>query len=52
MNNWMTLEEIENRIRDLYSWWAIVAPGVTPREEGELAALWSLADAEYAKEAA
>jgi hypothetical protein len=52
MTEWMTLPEIENRIKELYVFFSVTAPGVWPRETGELGALWALADAEYAKEAA
>lgn len=51
MDNWMTLEEIENRIKELYLFFHQVSPSVWPQETGELGALWALADAEYAKEA-
>lgn len=41
----MTLEEIENRIYELYSFFHLVAPGVTPNSEaGELGALWHMFD--------
>lgn len=40
--NALTLEEIEQRISGIYRWFAREAPGVTPKEEGELGVLWSL----------
>lgn len=43
-NGAYTLDEIHEEIRDIYEWWAETAPGVTPREEGRLGALWHLAD--------
>lgn len=46
----MTLEEVEAEIYSIYRWFAKEAPGVTVREEGHLAALWSLADYYYALE--
>lgn len=44
--NALTLEEIEDRISGIYHWFARVAPGVTPREDGELGILWKLFDDE------
>lgn len=52
MNDWMTLEEIETRIKEIYLFFYQVNPLIYPQETGELGALWALADAEYAKEAA
>lgn len=44
MTDWMTLDEVEERIHSIYMWWSITAPGVYPKEEGELAALWAIFD--------
>lgn len=44
MSEALTLEEIENHIRDIYHWMAQEAPGVQPQETGELGALWALFD--------
>lgn len=48
----MGLDEVENEIASIYRWFAHEAPGVTVREEGHLAQLWSIADAYYAEEGA
>ena len=45
MSDWLTIDEVTEKIREWYVWWSASAPFVTPREEGELAALWSLYDA-------
>lgn len=42
--NAYTLEEVEQKIHDTYQFFATVAPGVQPREEGELGVLWALFD--------
>jgi len=47
----MTIDAIESQIQNYYRFWAEQAPGVTPREEGRLAALWLAADRYYAQEA-
>lgn len=39
-----TLAEVEQEISDHYHWFAQNAPGVWPREEGRLGALWGLFD--------
>lgn len=44
MSEALTLEEIENRIRDIYEFFTVTAPGVRPQETGELGALWALFD--------
>lgn len=44
MSEALTLEEIENRIRDIYEFFHQVQPDVTPQETGELGALWALFD--------
>lgn len=44
--NALTLEEIEDRISEIYHWFAREAPGVTPQEDGELGNLWKLFDDE------
>lgn len=46
----LTLPEIEQAIYDHYRFFAVAAPGVPVQETGDLAALWALADREYAKE--
>lgn len=38
------LETAHQKIYDQYQWFAQVAPGVTPREEGSLARWWSEVD--------
>lgn len=40
----MTLNEVEERISEIYKWYSIVAPGVSPQETGELGALWAMFD--------
>lgn len=41
----MTLEYIENRIYEIYAFFHLVAPEVTPNpESGELGALWHMFD--------
>jgi hypothetical protein len=52
VSDWMTLEDIENRIREVYLFFHQVAPEVYPQEQGELGALWALFDYEVAKEQA
>lgn len=47
----MSLEDIENRIKEIYLFFFNYDRTIWAREEGELGALWALADAEYAKEA-
>ena len=45
MSEALTLEEIENRISEIYAFFSQVAPGVTPRSDvGELGVLWALFD--------
>lgn len=44
MTNAYTLAEVEQDIHDTYQWFHKEAPGVTPREEGNLGALWALHD--------
>lgn len=44
MNNAYSLAEVEQEISDHYHWFAQNAPGVWPREEGRLGALWGLFD--------
>lgn len=39
-----TLAEVESEIQQTYFWFAKNAPGVWPREEGQLGALWALFD--------
>lgn len=39
-----TLPEVENEIAETYRWFHENAPGVWPREEGQLGALWHLFD--------
>ena len=39
-----TLEEVERELYETYRWWHEQAPGVTPKEEGTLGALWGLFD--------
>lgn len=45
MNDWLTLDEVSERIREHYLWWSITAPGVVAQESGELESLWSIYDA-------
>lgn len=45
MNDWLTIDEVAQRISDTYRWWAITAPGVYPQETGDLEALWAIYDA-------
>ena len=40
----LTLEEAENRIKDIYEFFAVAAPGVVPKEDGELGLLWRIVD--------
>ena len=47
----MTLDEVHEDIAAIYKWWAVKAPGVTPRESNELGALWALADILHEEEA-
>lgn len=35
----MTVEELDKEIERIYRWWAVEAPGVTPREHGYLGAV-------------
>lgn len=44
MNDAYSLAEVEQEISDHYHWFAKNAPGVWPREEGQLGALWALFD--------
>lgn len=45
--NALTLEEIEDRISEIYHWFAREAPGVKPNPHaGELGNLWKLFDDE------
>lgn len=46
----MTLDEIENRISEIYHFFSVTAPGVRPQETGELGALWALFDREVGNE--
>lgn len=39
-----TLAQVESEIQQTYRWFAENAPGVWPREEGQLGALWGLFD--------
>lgn len=46
----LPLEMVEERISEIYQWWHAERPGVHPRENGELAALWRRADYLYSLE--
>lgn len=45
MNDWLTIDEVQDRIKSVYEFFAVTAPGVWAQESGELSALWSLYDA-------
>lgn len=45
-----TLEQAENEIKSIYTWFSQQAPGVIVREEGHLADLWSICDYYYSLE--
>lgn len=38
------LDEVHDEIANIYKFFAVAAPGVTPQEEGTLGSLWALAD--------
>ena len=40
----VTVEELDKEIERVYRWWAVEAPGVTPREHGYLGQLWAARD--------
>ena len=40
----VTVEELDKEIERVYRWWAVEAPGVTPREYGYLGQLWAARD--------
>ena len=40
----VTVEELDKEIERIYRWWAVEAPGVTPREHGYLGQLWAARD--------
>lgn len=42
MNDAYTLPQVEQEINETYKWFHANAPGVWPREEGQLGALWAL----------
>lgn len=50
MSEAYTLDTVHEEIAEVYRWFAREAPGVTPREEGVLGALWALADALHEEE--
>ena len=44
MPDWMTLDEVEFRIFEIYQFFHRESPGTVVQEAGELAALWAIFD--------
>ena len=50
MTDWLSLDDVHGRLKEIYTWFAREAPGVQVQETGEVEALWALADIMHEEE--